>query len=658
MTAATTAVEPAEGADRPERAAGARSWPTARSVLASVVVAQAAWLAWSFGRGWFLQADLSNLAEGIDRRPTWDYLTAQLGGHFTPVARFVYWVFNQTSPLDYGSAVALRVACQAVSTVLLYRLLTGLVSSERLVLVVITAYAFNPMLIGGTAQFTPGITIGIGQVFFLLALLAHARHEVTRRVWPAAAAGALLAVAVLASEQWAVAVAVFPLLSAVHYYGGTVRERVVELGRHWLTWLLLLAPLSAVGVGALVFTEPVGAAHPSMSASYRLLRDSWLYSLGPSWIGGPLEWLADGSLFISTAAPPDLVVVLGQFAVAITVLLGIQRNGPRSLAAWLLPVSFWLPSMLLVGYRGFEQLNVLIAVTPRYIAALIPVFAIGVVLALSPDGVAAASPSAARREAFEPAVAADRAPVTALDDHPSAVPANSRARHRLPSSADLATVAAGVLVVAIIATSIVSTARFADVFGRVPAHRYVENLAASARFYGDRANVYDTAVPGWLISPVEPHHRVTDLLALSGVAVKINDPSSTPLVATADGRLVPSVFVAAASVPGVAPCGTAVVGAGTSTHRLSKPVPGGEWYLQLRLFQQRPSTVSVDVVDAAGRVSVPVSGPRLQLGRLAAVTVRLPFSRPVAVRIHSSDPETSICMTTIQVGAPFPRPGS
>src|SRR4051794_9683335 len=47
--------------------------------LAAIIAGQAIWFWWAFARGWFLQADLSNLAEGVSRPFGWSYLTANLG---------------------------------------------------------------------------------------------------------------------------------------------------------------------------------------------------------------------------------------------------------------------------------------------------------------------------------------------------------------------------------------------------------------------------------------------------------------------------------------------------------------------------------------------------------------------------------------------------
>jgi hypothetical protein len=600
--------------------------------LRAIVAFQAVWLWWAYSQGWFLQADLSNLSEAVGSHPGWRYLSGELGGHFAPVARLVYWAFVQLSPLDYGLSVALRVGCQVLSTVLLYRLLTRLVGDRPLVAGIVACYAVNPLLLGGTEMFTPGITIGIGQVFVLLALIAHVIHEETGNVRAAVAAGLSLGFSVLCSEGWVVAFFAFPVLSAVHFYPGTVRHRLMALLRGWRTWALLAAPVVLAGLAVMAYANPVGAATPTLSAAYRLLRNSWLYGLGPSWVGGPMRWYADPTQYVATASPSDLMVILGQIGVAIVVLVGVQRTGRRSLVAWVLPLGVWVLSILLVGYRGYSTLKVLVAVTPRYLAALILFFAIGAALALAPEGVARVTPTDGGAS------------------HRAGAPADG-ATQRLAHQRRLVTTG---LVGLVVLASMVSGVRFARIFGGTPAKHYVDNLSASARLAGSNVNIYDTAVPPWLISPVEPRHRVSDLLQLADVPVTVEGASSTPLIATADGHLVASTFVPASAVLPQPPCGSAVHGAGTFTFPLNREVFLAGWYLHLQLFQQAPSTVSVDLLDAQGKVAQPVHGGLLHLAQLGSLNLRLPRFAPAAVRFHSTAPDTALCFTAIQIGAPFP----
>jgi hypothetical protein len=53
-----------------------------------------------------------------------------------------------------------------------------------------------------------------------------------------------------------------------------------------------------------------------------------------------------------------------------------------------------------------------------------------------------------------------------------------------------------------------------------------------------------------------------------------------------------------------------------------------------------------------------VGGGTLHLSQLESISLRLPRFAPTAVRFTSSDPNTALCMTAVQVGAPFPVAGS
>jgi hypothetical protein len=593
-----------------------------------IATVQAAWLWWAYSQGWFLQADLSNLADAVGKAPTWDYLTSPLGGHFSPIPRLVYWLLNELAPLDYGLSVLIRVAAQFAATVLLYRLLVSLIRDRVLVSIVVTLYAMNPLLLAGTAMFTPGLGIQFAQVFVVGGYVMFDRYMRNGGLRPALGAGALIALGAMCSEQSLILFLVLPLLALVHYYTGPFGSRLKQFGAHWRAWLVIVIPVFAAGVAALVFADPTGAASPSLSASYKLIRNSWLYAIAPSWIGGPLTWYAGPQTYIGFAAARDTMVVAGQVAVAVTVLLGVQRRGRVSLAAWTLPLTCWVISMLLVGYRGFTQVGVLAAITPRNLAALIVVFAIGAALALAP-----------RDE-----------PPTEAQGEPEPQPRPATASRGASNSVWATTAVLAV----VLALCVVSGVRFARIYSRNPAQGYMNALTISAHFAGAKPNVFDTPVPADIISPVEPNHRVTDMLRLAGVDVLVNDPSSTPLVATPAGVLRPSVFVAAASVKPVGSCGSAVHGTDTYTFPLTRLVSPASWYLHLQLFQSKPSTVTVVVLDQFGKPHDPAAGSQLSLAPLESVFLRLPFMSPTAIRITGHSADTALCLPGISVGGPFP----
>src|SRR6185437_6008313 len=263
--------------------------------------------------------------------------------------------------------------------------------------------------------------------------------------------------AVLTFDQWVVAVFVPPLLSIVHLYSGGAIALLREFASRWVAWLIIFVPVGIVVVALLKLGDAVGAAPLTLGNAWALLRESWLKTIGPSWAGGPWGWYAGPDTFISYSLPPDWMVLLGQLAVLLTVLVGVQRTGLRSLAAWIMPVVCGIASVLLVGYGRFGTYGTLLALTPRYLFELVPLFVIAAALAMSP--------------------------VTNRTE-----PRASRAREPF----DLAQRTIGALAVAVIVVlSLISGARFASQMERSPVQDYVQTLETSARSYGAGVNVYD-----------------------------------------------------------------------------------------------------------------------------------------------------------------------
>jgi len=214
-----------------------------------------------------------------------------------------------------------------------------------------------------------------------------------------------------------------------------------------------------------------------------------------------------------------------------------------------------------------------------------------------------------------------------------------------------------VLVVALAASSGYAGLRFSHYWAQNPSQRYVDSLLASARAAGARVNVYDTPLPSNIVSGVEPHHNVSDALRLGGIDATYEDPRSEPLVVAADGRLTKAAFVPASIGLGrlKVNCGTYIHGVGVWTIPLSRAVPLASWYLRFELYQNAASTITIDLIDAAGRETHPLRGPQVAIdSTLAALNLRLSVFSPVSVRVHSASPATSLCLVRTLIGAPFP----
>ena len=593
-----------------------------RIAMTGIVAGQAVWLWLLIGRGWFSQADFSNLVDGVDRPLTWAYLRAPLGGHFAPVLRAAYWALDRIDPLDYTITVFARVGLQAIATLLLYRVLRLLAGRTTLVLTVVGLYAFCPLLLAGLAWLASGLGLALGQVFALLAIDRYLHYSRTGRLRSAAASGLLLAVATLCADQWIVAVVVPPILAAGYAYSGRLRARLRAFAVNWRGWALILAPVGVAAAAAATLADTAGSDVVGPSAAYHLLRNEWLRAVGPAFVGGPWSWFGGPQTYAPLLAPPDEALLLGQIGFVVLVLLGFQRTRWRSLIGWSVPLATMVVGTLLIGVGRYDASGLLIAITPRYSFQVLAPLAMGVVLALS--------------------------------DPPDAPPA-------APSPADRprrVMLTAAVVLVAVM--SLVSSVRFSTRWAANPADQYVAALKSAVRTAGPNVNVYDTPVPADLISVVEPHHHVSDVLRLAGVSARIDDPRSEPLVVTPSGHLAKATFLSTAvgSGPQQPNCGTHIKGQGTWTVQLSKAALPQEWFLRLELYQAAPSRVDVSVLDAAGTVRAPVAGSSVALPKLAAINLRLPFFAPSAVRIRSTSPTTDLCLVHIRVGAPFPPKGS
>ncbi len=154
--------------------------------LRAIVVGQAVWLGFVMMRGWYSAADLPNLAYANGRSLDWGYLTSTLGGHFGAAQRLLYWLLNRAAPLEWWFTVLIRVAFQALTTVLLWRLFRTLVGPRPWLWIVLLGYAFSAYLVPGMAALNSGLGLGIGQACLVGAMLAQVRYTRERRLVDAA----------------------------------------------------------------------------------------------------------------------------------------------------------------------------------------------------------------------------------------------------------------------------------------------------------------------------------------------------------------------------------------------------------------------------------------------------------------------------------------
>ena len=593
-------------------------------LLGLVVVTQSVWLGLVLGRGWYSSADLPNLAFANGRDLDWDYLTSTLGGHFGVAPRLMYWLLNRAAPLEWWPTVLIRLACQAGATVLLWRLMRTLAGPRPWVWVALVGYAFSPYLVPGMAALNSGLGLSISQVCLLGALLAHVRYARHGRLLDAVVV-AVLVLLMLAFAQQSVLMLVFiPALSFVFLPQGSWRERLRAGLSLWRGWLILGG---ALGLFALLY---LAGDYNSPSSDFApryglwLAGQAWLAILGPALLGGPWQFDAYPNQWSGYANPPALLVILGQVLLVGLVVVAVRRRGLLGVIALSLPVLTTVATLLLVGASRSWLGEVLPSIL-RY-SFFVPVsLALGIVLAFGP-----------RTRSTD-----------GTGDRPTPSARSGRRGRAL--------VATGITV--LVASSVYSTARFADRFWENPADEFVASVLDDAAARGPSVQLFDTVLPE-SVAPYISQMYLSDLMALGGLSADYDKPSNGRLVVDDDGRLVPARFVDVADIVGPRRdgCGIFVRGEGTTRVRLGWVSRTQDWFLQLELYQPRANQVTMKVFDQSGDELDVVSGSStLRMSdSLVVLHRRLEAGRPAVIELTSTDPDTNLCLVHAYVGVPLP----
>lgn len=593
-------------------------------LLAAIVVGQATWLGLVMMRGWYSAADLPSLAFANGRSLDWDYLTSPLGGHFGVAQRLVYWLLNRTVPLEWWVTVFIRLAFQALTTVLLWRLLRSLVGARPWLWIVLLGYVSSAYLVPGVAALNSGLGLGISQACLVGALLAQVRFTRERRVVDAAVVAGLVLVMLAFAQEAFPTLVILPILSFVFLQEGPWRDRLQGGLRLWRGWLLLAIALATFAGGYLAGDYNSPSSQFTARHGLWLAGQAWLKVLGPTLVGGPWHFVSLPQQWSAYADAPVVLIVLAQVALVGLIVLSVRRTGWLALVAWFIPVWTAAATLVLVGIGRWAFLGELIPSILRY-SYFVPVaLALGIVLAFGVDQ------SASR--------AVSRSAPTGSDDH----------RRRA-----LVRGAVSVLVV----SSAFSTLGFARYFWKNPANSYTATLLRSVAERDPGVQLYDTQLPEAVV-PFISKMYVSELLRLGGASAEFGGQSDHPLVVNQFGGIVPAGFVDVGDFTGPRRkgCGIYVHGVGTTRIPLSTVSRTKQWFLQFQLYEPRSNLVTMTVLDQDGdKIAVTSGSPVLNLtGELVLLHRRLDFGRPALIELSSTDPQTSFCLVHTYVGVPEP----
>jgi hypothetical protein len=589
------------------------------AALLVIVSGQAVWFAVLSSRGWFYTDDFQDMAQSLHRSLGTSYLLSPLNDHLSPGVRLVFWLTAHGIGLHYGPTIAVRVLIQAVTTLLLYRLLRLVSPSARLALGITAVYAFSPLLVPGTLWLTTALTLQIPQICTILAFDAHIRHVRTGSWRWSAASGLNLLIAASFWEKSGITAILLVILSLGWLHTGGLHRRIWAAVRDWRGWLLTLGPLVAFAAYDIASGTGKSATTLPVTAALRLTWLQWSQALWPSVVGGPWRWFAIGSVYQSIARPGTVAIVIGECAFVLLAAVGWRRNRWSGLFAWLLPLVSVALGITLVGVGRYAQLNTLIATDFHYGFDLAIPTALAAALSLARTG--------------PPAPARERSPW------------RSRAR----------TVVAVGVGGAVLASCIVSATTWTQRWHANPAHTYTATVLASVRALGPNATLYNTPVSPRVLPLIEGDRELSNLLDLARVHAHINNGPQPPQIIDDQGHARQANFFVAAVGHGTKNrfCPNALRGQQPLVVRLRGRVTPNAYFLRLTYFQNRPTQLRLSVTSSAGKtIAVPASPLTLDPD-LGQVVIRLGFGQPATLTLQGSSAATNYCLTKAELGVPL-----
>jgi hypothetical protein len=501
------------------------------------------------------------------------------------------------------------MALELLASVFLWLMLRRAVGDRASVLVGLAAGLFTPLMLTTITWWAAGEVMLTLQFAMAAAGYFHLRFIQSRSWWSLAAAGLTILFGLAFGEK-ALFVPVFLGLVTVMVVREGLRQTLRTVLRLWPAWLLY-AVLGAGYVAVyLRYAELGHGGAQSAAAALRLVRAQLVDVFARGMLGGPWSGsIATSGQWLPISAVGLAVLVQVLAAVAI---LAYRVSGRRSLVAWgCLGVYLALNVALTVRGRGFFA--ILLQLDPRYICDAIPIAAVALTVMFTPpaDRAARVAPWAAGRPVW----------------------------------------VAGVAVLALFNSSMVSTGRVAETLHHHSVSQYVENARLSL-VKDPRAVLYDGFVPQSIMIGVFPDQekRVSSILDAYDVKARYNRPSNDMKILDDNGVAWPItlLFAQTGQIKHRKGCGVAVQPGRPAFVQLNQLLPAGQWVMRVDYFTATSSVLNVTTTGDAQPVGF-LAGPR---------SVFLPVESDGTVpyvEFESSEPSGVVCLTALTVGFPAPQ---
>ena len=217
----------------------ARFSPVEWMLLAVLVVLPVA-LMWRFASpSYFFWDDIENLYWAHNSHLGWSYAFGEAIGHLSPAYRLTYLALDRVAPMNFGAALALLVACQAVSAVLLQRILTLVFGRAWWTYALALAWAVSVVYLAAFAWLAAGLHSIPAITATLASIHGYLCSRTTgRRAW---LVWSLVAMCIgLAFYEKAVLIPVYLVLMRVLLLdpAARLRDSLESIRDEWRVWLV------------------------------------------------------------------------------------------------------------------------------------------------------------------------------------------------------------------------------------------------------------------------------------------------------------------------------------------------------------------------------------------------------------------------------------
>lgn len=599
--------------ENPPPRQSARAAVSPRAVVglcAAVVVVAAVVRLWVAAAGWFYWDDLilHSLAAGSSW-PTPEFLLTDHDGHLMPGGMALVWIAAHVAPLDFRLPLVQIVVLQLLAGAAYARMLWVLLRGRPVLLVPLVAGLAIPLGLPAATWWAAALNVlplsaalaWAVSSMVLLARTGHNRHAV--EVTLATILGLLFV-----EKALIIPVVAAMVLLAGWWTAGGGRAELLDLWRRtrvaWAAQAVIVVAwvgVFVVVVGRLGGRGSFGETEGTRPGFVDLVAHTYRLAVVPALGGGPWRWdrwhpgppMAD---------PPVAAVAVGVLACALVLAWSLLTRH-RTAAIWLVAALYPLISVVLVAAgRAGPDTAAEIVQTLRYHAEL------PVVL-----GAAAALALAAPRRTVAPT-------------------------HTV----------VGVLALgALLASSVVSTVTFRQVWSEQPSRDYVQPLVETLR---DRPEpILDQDVPFEVLHPVTaPAHRLSTLITGVSGMPEVGTWTPEPVLIDALGALHPAEVAFGRTLPqGPEPaCGHRVGPDGTRLE-LDGPLLERDWVVQLNVFADADGQVALGF-DQGEETVAPV---RAGLG---TVFVRVEGGG-TGITVSPRGGVTEMCVGSGPVGVLVPR---